>query len=177
MPPATRRGESGGRTTRSARGRGVSSQSTTSEPSADQPIPSSETSSQINESNAGNSASIVSTTAASNIPGGRSTPFDSRSSLTPATSSRGPLRFRPKNVRRDEAERKRLEEERNRELAAKFKAEDLEFRQEERRARRGRGRGGLSRGGLTRRIVTSSGPFSAIASGFSPRVLSPCFMH
>ncbi|KAI3325036.1 hypothetical protein HD806DRAFT_463749 [Xylariaceae sp. AK1471] len=166
MPPGTRGGERGGRGTRSGRGgrgRGASSQSTTSRPSSDNPVISSETSSQINENHSDSAAPGVSATAASDIPSGRSTPADSQTSQTPAVTSRGTSRFRPKNVRRDEAERKRLEEARNRELLSKIKAEERELRQEERRARRGRGRGGMSRG-LIRRTVTSSGPFSAVAS-------------
>ncbi|KAI0012751.1 RNA polymerase III RPC4-domain-containing protein [Xylariaceae sp. FL0662B] len=92
----------------------------------------------------------------------------------PAGSSRPPQttgvpariggRFKPKNVRRDAAERARLEEQRNRDLATKIKAEEREQRAEERRARRGRGRGDMARGGLLRRTVTASGPFSAIPS-------------
>ncbi|OTA94622.1 hypothetical protein M434DRAFT_256570 [Hypoxylon sp. CO27-5] len=87
----------------------------------------------------------------------------SRSSQTPsATPSRATGRFRPKNVRRDAAERARLEAERNRDLAVKIKEEERELRAEERRSRRGRGRGDTSRGGFIRRTVTATGPFSAI---------------
>ncbi|KAI0139439.1 RNA polymerase III RPC4-domain-containing protein [Hypoxylon sp. NC0597] len=87
----------------------------------------------------------------------------SKSSQTPsATLSRAAGRFRPKNVRRDAAERARLEAERNRDLAVKIKEEERELRAEERRARRGRGRGDMSRGGFIRRTITATGPFSAI---------------
>ncbi|KAI1377202.1 RNA polymerase III RPC4-domain-containing protein [Hypoxylon crocopeplum] len=89
----------------------------------------------------------------------------SRQSQTPsAVSSRAGGRFRPKNIRRDAAERARLEEERNRNLALKIKEEEREQRAEERRARRGRGRGDRSQRGVIRRTVTASGPFSAIAN-------------
>ncbi|KAI1776230.1 RNA polymerase III RPC4-domain-containing protein [Hypoxylon cercidicola] len=88
----------------------------------------------------------------------------SRPSRTPsATPSRVGGRFRPKNVRRDAVERARLEEERNRDLATKLKAEADELRAEERRARRGRGRGDRGQRGLIRRTVTASGPFSSVA--------------
>ncbi|KAI1423024.1 RNA polymerase III RPC4-domain-containing protein [Xylaria sp. FL1777] len=161
MPPASRGGERAGRGTRGARGaRGGSSrgasQSTTPRPSSDDLLPSSETPSHTNDKNAdhGDKREALS---------GRPTPAGLRTSQTPATTSRGASRFKPKNVRRDEAERKRLEEDRSRDLASKIKAEERELRAEERRARRGRGRGGMSRG-LVRRTVTASGPFSAIAS-------------
>ncbi|CAJ2507664.1 Uu.00g088500.m01.CDS01 [Anthostomella pinea] len=100
----------------------------------------------------------------SDLQGDRATPASSRQSQTPGAPSRGPGRFRPKNVRRDEAERKRLEDARNRDLASKIKAEEREQRDEERRARRGRGRGGRDRGGLIRRGGAASGPFSAMAA-------------
>ncbi|KAI1761440.1 RNA polymerase III RPC4-domain-containing protein [Hypoxylon sp. FL1150] len=88
----------------------------------------------------------------------------SRQSRTPsAAPSRAGGRFRPKNVRRDAAERARLEEARNRDLAIKIKAEEDELRAEERRARRGRGRGDRGQRGLIRRTVTASGPFSSVA--------------
>lgn len=89
----------------------------------------------------------------------------SRPSRTPsAAPSRAGGRFRPKNVRRDAAERARLEEERNRDLAVKIKAEEDELRAEERRARRGgRGRGDRGQRGIIRRTATAMGPFSSIA--------------
>ncbi|KAI0911170.1 RNA polymerase III RPC4-domain-containing protein [Ustulina deusta] len=157
MPPGSRGGERAGRGTggRGGRGRGAS-QSTTPRPSSDGLVPSSETPSQINDNNSGHGDKT-------DAPSRRSTPASSRTSQTPATTSRGTSRFKPKNVRRDEAERKKLEDDRNRDLASKIKAEERELRAEERRARRGRGRGGMSRG-LIRRTVTASGPFSAIAS-------------
>ncbi|OTA99638.1 hypothetical protein M426DRAFT_27314 [Hypoxylon sp. CI-4A] len=90
-----------------------------------------------------------------------------QSRTTSATPSRAGGRFRPKNIRRDAAERAKLEAERNRDLAAKIKEEERELRAEERRSRRGRGRGrgrgDSSRGGFVRRTVTASGPFSAIS--------------
>ncbi|TGJ85997.1 hypothetical protein E0Z10_g2752 [Xylaria hypoxylon] len=159
MPPGSRGGERAGRVTRGGRGgrgRGASSQSTTApRPSSDDPVPSSETPSQNNDNNPDRGDR-------KEVPSGRSTPSGSRTSQTPATTSRGTSRFKPKNVRRDEAERKKLEEDRNRDLASKIRAEERELRAEERRARRGRGRGGMSRG-LVRRTVTANGPFSAIA--------------
>ncbi|KAI0810509.1 RNA polymerase III RPC4-domain-containing protein [Xylaria sp. FL0064] len=155
MPLGSRGGEKTGRGARGGRGRGAS-QSATPSPSSDDLVPSSETYSQANDSNTNRGDKTE-------APSGRSTPAGSRTSQTPATTSRGTSRFRPKNVRRDEAERKKLEEDRSRDLASKIKAEERELRAEERRARRGRGRGGASRG-LIRRTVTASGPFSAIAS-------------
>ena len=93
---------------------------------------------------------------------------------TPATgagSTRGGgglSRFRPKNVRRDADERKKLEEQRSRDLAAKIKVEERELAKEERRARRG-GRGGrgdaMSQRGTMRRNGAASGPFSAMPQG------------
>ncbi|KAI0396143.1 hypothetical protein F5Y17DRAFT_137928 [Xylariaceae sp. FL0594] len=145
MPAGSRGGERGGRGTRSARGRGASSQTASSGPSSNAPVP-------------------AEATAPVELSSGRSTPTVAGPSQTAAAPSRGGTRFRPKNVRRDEAERKRLEEARNKDLASKIKAEEREQRLEDRRARRGRGRGGPPRGGLIRRTVTASGPFSAIAS-------------
>ncbi|KAI2641443.1 RNA polymerase III RPC4-domain-containing protein [Hypomontagnella submonticulosa] len=92
-----------------------------------------------------------------------STATASGQSRTPSVApSRAGGRFRPKNIRRDAAERARLEEERNRNLAVKIKEEEREQRAEDRRARRGRGRGDASQRGFIRRTVTASGPFSAI---------------
>ncbi|KAI1101963.1 RNA polymerase III RPC4-domain-containing protein [Jackrogersella minutella] len=86
-----------------------------------------------------------------------------RPSRTPSVApSRSGGRLRPKNVRRDAAERAMLEAERNRDLAVKIKEEERELRAEERRARRGRGRGDMSQRGFTRRTVMASGPFSSI---------------
>ncbi|KAI1147065.1 RNA polymerase III RPC4-domain-containing protein [Nemania diffusa] len=130
---------------------------------SDERVPSSEAPSQNHADDTVEAASRASATAATDISSGRSTPTSSRTPQTPAATSRGPSRFRPKNVRRDEAERRRLEEDRSRDLASKIKAEERELRAEERRARRGRGRGGMSRG-LIRRTITANGPFSAIAS-------------
>ncbi|KAI0834718.1 RNA polymerase III RPC4-domain-containing protein [Hypoxylon sp. FL0890] len=105
----------------------------------------------------------VESSSTSNVQLDQPSATSSRSSQTPsATSSRAGGRFRPKNVRRDAAERARLEAERNRDLAVKIKEEERELRAEERRARRGRGRGDMSRGGFVRRTVTAVGPFSAI---------------
>ncbi|KAK5627195.1 hypothetical protein RRF57_002910 [Xylaria bambusicola] len=160
MPPVSRGGEKAGRGTRGGRGGRAlgASHGTTPRPSSDDPVPSSETSSQINDKNLDHRSKTDAP-----LGSGRSTPIGLRTSQTPATTSRGTNRFKPKNVRRDEAERKKLEEDRSRDLASKIKAEERELRAEERRARRGRGRGGMSRG-LIRRTVTASGPFSAIAS-------------
>ncbi|KAI0205403.1 RNA polymerase III RPC4-domain-containing protein [Astrocystis sublimbata] len=162
MPPGSRasggsaRGTRGGR---GGRGRGASSQSN------DSPLQSNTSTSNGAQDDSGVGASTSGTLAkvAIEISSGRSTPTGSRTPLNSDTKSRGPSRFRPKNVRRDEAERKRLEDDRNRDLASKIKAEERELRAEERRARRGRGRGAASRG-LVRRTVTANGPFSAISS-------------
>jgi DNA-directed RNA polymerase III subunit RPC4 len=167
MPASSRGSERSGRGTRSgrgARGRGASSQTASSGPS-NEPIPT-EASPEVNETSEAAAADPTATAIQESL-SGRSTPAGSRSSQTPAAPSRAGSRFRPKNVRRDEAERKRLEEARNRDLLSKIKAEEREQRLEERRARRGRGRGGPPRGGLIRRTVTASGPFSAISSGIS----------
>ncbi|KAJ2985265.1 hypothetical protein NUW58_g5630 [Xylaria curta] len=161
MPPGSRGGERGARGTRGrgARGRGASSQGV-------------ETPSQINDANpdstparsdGAEAASKAPATTVVEVSSGRSTPTGLRTPQTSGTTSRATSRFRPKNVRRDEAERKKLEEDRSRDLASKVKAEERELRAEERRARRGRGRGGAARG-LIRRTVTANGPFSAIAS-------------
>ncbi|KAI5862938.1 RNA polymerase III RPC4-domain-containing protein [Durotheca rogersii] len=99
----------------------------------------------------------------SDAQGSESTAANSRRSQTPAAAPpRGGSRFKPRNVRRDAAERAMLEEARNRDLAIKIKAEEREQRVEERRARRGRGRGDASQRRFIRRTVTASGPFSAI---------------
>ncbi|KAI1206285.1 RNA polymerase III RPC4-domain-containing protein [Annulohypoxylon truncatum] len=103
-----------------------------------------------------------------------------QSTAPSATQSRAPSaapsrvggRFRPRNVRRDAAERARLEEERNRDLNMKIKEEERELRAEERRARRGRGRGDLSQRGFSRRTITASGPFSGVPQeniGWGPK--------
>ncbi|KAI0167987.1 RNA polymerase III RPC4-domain-containing protein [Pestalotiopsis sp. NC0098] len=82
---------------------------------------------------------------------------------TPAPSLRG-ARFKPKAVRRDAAERQKLEDERSRDLAAKIKVEEREQRDADRRARRGGRGGGRGRGdaGFMRRTVVGSGVFSGI---------------
>ncbi|GAP84117.1 putative RNA polymerase III RPC4 [Rosellinia necatrix] len=166
MPPRPRAGG------RAGRGRGASLQSVASTRAADGPATSSETPLQSNDddvvgtqprSSRVDTASRVEVTVATSIPSGRSTPTTSLPSQTQATASRGAGRFKPKNIRRDEAERKKLEDDRARDLASKIKAEERELRAEERRARRGRGRGGMTRG-LVRRTVTAQGPFSAISS-------------
>ncbi|KAI1458902.1 RNA polymerase III RPC4-domain-containing protein [Annulohypoxylon moriforme] len=93
----------------------------------------------------------------------QSTAPSATQSRTPSVApSRVGGRFRPKNVRRDAAERARLEEERNRDLNMKIKEEEREIRAEERRARRGRGRGDMSQRGFSRRTITASGPFSGV---------------
>ncbi|KAI1735107.1 hypothetical protein F4680DRAFT_316705 [Xylaria scruposa] len=153
MPAGSRESERAARGTRGGRGgrgRGASSQTN---PSGTQ------------DGNGGDEpASGASAKTAVEISSGRSTPTGPGTPQTSsATTSRGPSRFRPKNVRRDETERRKLEEDRNRDLASKIKAEERELRAEERRARRGRGRGGASRG-LVRRTVIANGPFSAIAA-------------
>ncbi|KAK8034423.1 hypothetical protein PG993_009418 [Apiospora rasikravindrae] len=86
-------------------------------------------------------------------------------SATPAPSTTGGPKFRPKARRRNSGDRAQLEERREKDLAAKIKIEEREQRDADRRARRG-GRGGRggdsSRGGMVRRTVTGHGPFSAV---------------
>ncbi|KAI0490917.1 RNA polymerase III RPC4-domain-containing protein [Xylaria cf. heliscus] len=158
MSPGSRGGEKVARGTRggrAVRGRGASSQSTeaTSQTNDNDPDGTQDAGGGVDPSSGTSEKTAI------EVPSGRSTPTNSR---TPQTS-RGPSRFKPKNVRRDETERRKLEEDRNRDLTSKIKAEERELRAEERRARRGRGRGGATRG-LIRRTVTANGPFSAIAS-------------
>ncbi|KAK8038125.1 DNA-directed RNA polymerase III RPC4 [Apiospora phragmitis] len=86
-------------------------------------------------------------------------------SATPAPSTTGGPKFKPRRVRRNSGDRAQLEEQREKDLAAKIKMEEREQRDADRRARRG-GRGGRggdsSRGGMVRRTVTGHGPFSAV---------------
>ncbi|KAI0458015.1 RNA polymerase III RPC4-domain-containing protein [Xylaria acuta] len=162
MPSKSRGGGRAARGTRGGRGgrgRGAPPQSTETPP---QTIDNNPDGAQDGGSGE-EPASGASAKTAIELPSGRSTPTGSQTPLTSGTTSRGPSRFKPKNVRRDETERRKLEEDRNRDLASKIKAEERELRAEGRRARRGRGRGGAPRG-LIRRTVTASGPFSAIAS-------------
>lgn len=106
--------------------------------------------------------------AAAAAPGsGASTPATAAGRGGAGAGGAGALsRFRPKNVRRDADERKKLEEQRSRDLAAKIKVEERELAKEERRARRGgRGRGdAMSQRGTMRR-GGASGPFSAMPQG------------
>lgn len=170
MPPRGTRGARGGRSSRGGRGGAAAaaaasasaSASTSSAPVDDGP---SQSNIQPRSAADGNDAtpdviSVRSTPSAQEIP-----PL--RQSTTPSAASRaGGTRFKPKNVRRDAAERQRLEQERNRDLASKIKQEEREQRAEERRARRGRGRGdAMSQRGFIRRTVTASGPFSGVPSG------------
>ncbi|KAI1262468.1 RNA polymerase III RPC4-domain-containing protein [Xylariaceae sp. FL1019] len=163
MAPGTRGGESGGATrgTRGARGgrgrgRGASSAipPPTQEPNiGDVPMPAPE-------------AGASSSAAASDAPTGRSTPTATARSSSATTAARGTSRFKPKNIRRDQSERQKLEEDRNRDLASKIKEEEREQRLENRRNRgrgRGRGRGDVPRG-LIRRDVVANGPFSAVTT-------------
>ncbi|KAH8198792.1 hypothetical protein TruAng_007067 [Truncatella angustata] len=84
------------------------------------------------------------------------------STPAPSSSLRGG-RFKPKAVRRDAAERQKLEDQRNRDLAAKIKVEEKEQRDADRRARRGGQRGrGRGDAGFIRRTVTGSGAFSGV---------------
>ncbi|KAK7935733.1 hypothetical protein PG985_001228, partial [Apiospora marii] len=100
-------------------------------------------------------------TPASNIPGRA----DGSQSATPAPSTRAGPKFKPRARRRNSGDRAQLEEQREKDLAAKIKMEEREQRDADRRARRG-GRGGRggdsSRGGMVRRTVTGHGPFSAV---------------
>ncbi|KAI2623458.1 RNA polymerase III RPC4-domain-containing protein [Xylaria nigripes] len=168
--PATTHGERGGRGTRGARGgRGrVASQSSPGDIASASEPPADTNKDNKDDTQSGNDKPEVAPralrTVSTDLLGGRITLAGLPTTQTAAAASRGASRFKPKNIRRDEAERKRLEDDRNRDLAFKVKIEERELRAEERRARRGRGRGNLARGGLTRRIVTASGPFSAVAS-------------
>ncbi|KAI5921407.1 RNA polymerase III RPC4-domain-containing protein [Camillea tinctor] len=153
MAPGTSRGAGRGRGGRG--GRGAAAPTSSSRASVD------EASSQNNNSQQQEAPSDT-PTLPQTIPD-EGTPAISRQSQTPSALTRGGSRFKPKNVRRDAAERQRLAEERDRDLAIKIKAEERELRAEERRARRGRGRGDISQRGLIRKTVTASGPFSAIA--------------
>ncbi|KAI0157659.1 RNA polymerase III RPC4-domain-containing protein [Xylariaceae sp. FL1272] len=159
MAPGMRGGESSGaaRGARGGRGRGRGASSATR--------------SQAQETNTGDvqmqdamPSATPSAAASEAPPTGRSTPTAATTSSSASTSARGTSRFKPKNIRRDEAERKKLEDDRNRDLATKIKTEEREQRQENRRRGRGRGRGrGDLPRGLIRRDVVSSGPFSAFA--------------
>ncbi|KAI0471618.1 hypothetical protein GGR56DRAFT_82321 [Xylariaceae sp. FL0804] len=143
MPPGASRGAgtASGRGRGRGRGRGAAARGTTTAAplSTDQQLPSTDAEAQSHDSQEAGSVPPA-------------------TSQTPqAAPSRGGSRFKPKNVRRDEAERKRLEEARNRDLASKLQAEEKELRDEERRARRGRGRGGMQPRGLIRRGGIESG--------------------
>ncbi|KAI1503579.1 RNA polymerase III RPC4-domain-containing protein [Biscogniauxia marginata] len=159
MPP---RGSRGGRGRGSRGGRGAAPPTSSNRASLD------EASSQNNpqQEESSNAAAVPQNVPAEGTASGgqdsRPTPASPRQSQTPSAPTRG-SRFKPKNVRRDAAERQRLEEERNRDLASKIRAEERELRAEERRTRRGRGRGDMSQRGLIRRTVTATGPFSAIS--------------
>ncbi|KAH8664012.1 RNA polymerase III RPC4-domain-containing protein [Xylariales sp. PMI_506] len=103
---------------------------------------------------------------------GTSTPITVDSQSPAPSTTRAPVattrggRFKPKNIRRDAIERQKLEDERNRDLAAKIKVEEKEQRDADRRARRGgRGRGrGDAAGHFLRRAVPGAG---GSYSGFS----------
>ncbi|KAI0848581.1 RNA polymerase III RPC4-domain-containing protein [Daldinia vernicosa] len=172
MPPRGSRGGRGGRGRGAARAGHSSSDTTNRASLGDAESHPAESSSQPQTSIESSDIVVISTPS-------EGTPIDSppvsalqsdpsvttslRQSQTPsATASRAGGRFRPKNVRRDAAERARLEQERNRDLAVKIKEEERQQRAEGRRARRGRGRGDPSQRGFIRRTVTASGPFSAI---------------
>ncbi|KAI0123027.1 RNA polymerase III RPC4-domain-containing protein [Xylariales sp. AK1849] len=103
----------------------------------------------------------------------RAITIDSRQSETqsPPAAPAARSRFKPKNVRRDEAERKKLQEDRDRDLAAKIKVEEKEQRDADRRARRGgRGRGrGDHVQHFNRRTVTGGGVFSGISQDMVKR--------
>ncbi|KAI1487570.1 RNA polymerase III RPC4-domain-containing protein [Biscogniauxia mediterranea] len=162
MPPRASRGGVRGRGGRG--GRGAAAPTSSSRASVD------EASSQDNPQQPGEPSDgstlpqgVPDEGTGSDSQSNRPTPASSRQSQTPSAPTRAGSRFKPKNVRRDAAERQRLAEERDRDLAIKIKAEERELRAEERRARRGRGRGDISQRGLVRRTVTATGPFSAIA--------------
>ncbi|KXJ93069.1 RNA polymerase III RPC4-domain-containing protein [Microdochium bolleyi] len=181
------RGSRGG--ARGARGgsRGGRGGAATAAAAASQPAPESSGGGGGGADGDGNAAATVtlidstpeSSAANTPIPSRPSTPSlaapGGSGSSTPATTRGGAggagglSRFRPKNVRRDADERKKLDEQRSRDLAAKIKVEERELAKEERRARRGgRGRGdAMSQRGMMRRGGGgggggASGPFSAM---------------
>ncbi|KAK7757187.1 hypothetical protein SLS62_000736 [Diatrype stigma] len=159
MPPRGTRGARGGRSSRGGRGASAAaSASASSAPGDDAP----------SQSNTHGDGAIPEAVSVGSTPSVQEVPRPRQSATPSATASRGgggTTRFKPKNVRRDAAERQRLEQERNRDLASKIKQEEREQRAEERRARRGRGRGGaMSQRGFIRRTVTATGPFSGVPS-------------
>ncbi|KAI1801031.1 RNA polymerase III RPC4-domain-containing protein [Daldinia bambusicola] len=173
MPPRGTRGARGGRGRGTARAGHSSTSDTTSRAAfGEAESHPAESSSQPQNSIESGDAVVINTSSegtpvdsppVSISQGDTSTAPSMRQSQTPSvTASRAGGRFRPKNVRRDAAERARLEQERNRDLAVKIKEEERQQRVEDRRARRGRGRGDPSQRGFIRRTVTASGPFSAI---------------
>lgn len=114
-------------------------------------------------------ATNVLPTAQADAPASNNTGRDDGSqSATPAPSTRSGPKFKPRARRRNSGDRAQLEEQREKDLAAKIKMEEREQRDADRRARRG-GRGGRggdsSRGGMVRRTVTGHGPFSAVPGG------------
>lgn len=171
MPPRGTRGARGGRSSRG--GRGGSAAASASASASASSAPRDEAPSQSDAHGDGATPEIVSV---GSTPSVQEVPRPRQSATPSATASRGgggggggTTRFKPKNVRRDAAERQRLEQERSRDLASKIKQEEREQRAEERRARRGRGRGGaMSQRGFIRRTVTATGPFSGVPSGMLP---------
>ncbi|KAI1847207.1 hypothetical protein JX266_006747 [Neoarthrinium moseri] len=148
------RGGRGSRAGRGGRGASATAATPSTRPSIEDGTPA---------SSAGGDVTIT------DAPAARAATTDAAQSATqsPAPAASGRARFRPKNIRRDAAERQKLEEERNRDLQAKIKIEEREQRDADRRARRGgrgRGRGRGDAGGhFVRRTVTAEGVFSGIS--------------
>ncbi|KAF2998381.1 hypothetical protein E8E14_000456 [Neopestalotiopsis sp. 37M] len=148
------RGGRGARSGRGARGASATAAAPSTRPSIE------EGGGDDNNSNAPVSAIAGSTAArAVTIESSQSAPNSAAS--TPAPSLRG-ARFKPKAIRRDAAERQKLEDERSRDLAAKIKVEEKEQRAADRRARRGAGGRGRGDAGFMRRTVTGHGVFSGV---------------
>jgi DNA-directed RNA polymerase III subunit RPC4 len=160
------RGGRGARSGRGARGASATAAAPSTRPSIE------EGGGDDNNSNAPVSAIAGSTAArAVTIESSQSAPNSAAS--TPAPSLRG-ARFKPKAIRRDAAERQKLEDERSRDLAAKIKVEEKEQRAADRRARRGAGGRGRGDAGFMRRTVTGHGVFSGVGQGMSgPNILVP----
>ncbi|KAF4947143.1 hypothetical protein FSARC_14033 [Fusarium sarcochroum] len=124
------------------------------------------------ESSAGPSSTPAASGAASGsaTPAPRSIPTTSTRGGTATRATRGPgaSRFRPKNVRRDEAERDTLA--RQEEQKASERAADERKARGRSRFRSKRSRGdAMGRGGFGRVISGASGPFSSGAAGSNGR--------
>lgn len=133
----------------------------------------------------GSRAGSAAGNASSTTPGGRGTPSSSSSTTARgggpgarrATAAAPVARFRPKNIRRDEAERENIAREEER--------KESQIEADERRANRGRGgrfrakrgRGDAMGASFGRGVGTASGPFSSIASGTCRQLEDPRRLH